>query len=153
MNGLSLSRQFLTAHNFVRLKHGELPLMWDRRLARYARRWAQARESDCDLIHSNGPYGENLFWGGNDDWTPYEIVEKWAEEDRFFNVGNNLCQEGRMCGHFTQVVWRDTVRVGCGKALCNGGGVFVICSYDPPGNYENESPFGRLFNNGNGDGA
>ena len=38
-------------------------------------------------------------------------------------------------GHFTQVVWAATERVGCGVAQCNGMDVWV-CNYDPPGNLE-----------------
>src|SRR5207237_896711 len=38
-------------------------------------------------------------------------------------------------GHFTQVVWRGTQRVGCGHTACNGNDIWV-CQYDPPGNWE-----------------
>lgn len=51
---------------------------------------------------------------------------------------------GATSGHFTQVVWASTQRIGCGIRSCpqgvnfNGrtyrGSVFV-CEYDPPGNY------------------
>lgn len=60
----SQSREFLTAHNLVRLHLREPPLKWDRRLTRYARRFASQRIVDCKMVHSFGPYGENIFWGG-----------------------------------------------------------------------------------------
>jgi len=46
-----------------------------------------------------------------------------------------------VCGHYTQVVWEKSVRVGCGMAECSNlegasfGGSFVICQYYPGGNY------------------
>ncbi|CAN1228951.1 Pathogenesis-related protein PR-1 [Linum grandiflorum] len=39
------------------------PLKWDARLARFAQRYANRRKRDCALVHSGGPYGENIFWG------------------------------------------------------------------------------------------
>lgn len=48
---------------------------------------------------------------------------------------------GKMCGHYTQIVWRDSVRLGCASVNCLNGGMYAICSYDPPGNYIGESPF------------
>lgn len=42
----------------------------------------------------------------------------------------------RGCGHYTQVVWANTKRVGCAAAECRNGGTFVVCSYDPPGNMD-----------------
>jgi hypothetical protein len=41
----------------------------------------------------------------------------------------------------TQVVWRESVRLGCGTASCNDGGVIWVCNYDPPGNYLGNMPY------------
>lgn len=136
------AREFLNAHNQVRALKGLPPLVWDNRLARYARRYGNIRKGDCELIHSDGTFGENLFWGGKDHWTPTEVVKSWADEELFYDVYSNTCQPGQMCGHYTQVVWRNTARVGCARQKCDAGGVFVICNYDPPGNFVGEHPFG-----------
>lgn len=136
------SQQFLFAHNKVRLHFNEPLLKWDKKLARYARRWASKRLKDCKMIHSYGPYGENLFWGKRDHWTPAQAVQSWIREHKYYDSETNECAFGQMCGHYTQVVWRDTSRLGCTRKKCQDGGLFVICVYDPPGNYVNESPFG-----------
>ncbi|EXB23434.1 hypothetical protein L484_005724 [Morus notabilis] len=142
---MALSRQFVHAHNTVRRQLNQPLLTWDRGLARYARRSASRRFFDCKMVHSYGPYGENIFWGGRDHWTAAEAVESWIREAQFYNPDTNECTPGEMCGHYTQVVWRDTLRVGCARMRCLNGGLLVFCEYDPPGNYINENPFGKVF--------
>ncbi|EDO14674.1 hypothetical protein Kpol_282p1, partial [Vanderwaltozyma polyspora DSM 70294] len=42
-------------------------------------------------------------------------------------------------GHFTQLIWKDTTQVGCGIKYCGDYyGDYIICSYNPPGNYQGE---------------
>ncbi|KAI3412972.1 SCP domain-containing protein, partial [Psidium guajava] len=133
--------EFVQAHNKVRLGLGQPPLRWDKNLAKYSRRFASRRATDCKMIHSYGPYGENIFWGAQAAWSPSQIVDSWVSENQFYDPTHNSCAEGQMCGHYTQVVWRDSTRVGCAWVSCLNGGMYAICSYDPPGNYVNESPF------------
>ncbi|KAL1220716.1 Pathogenesis-related protein PR-1 [Cardamine amara subsp. amara] len=135
-------REFLFAHNLVRARVGEPPLEWDGRLAAYARWWANQRVGDCRLLHSNGPYGENIFWAAENNWRPGNIVKVWADENQFYDVKANTCDSQHMCGHYTQIVWRDSTKVGCARVDCSNGGIYVICVYNPPGNYEGENPFG-----------
>ncbi|XP_031495607.1 pathogenesis-related protein 1-like [Nymphaea colorata] len=135
------AREFLLHHNVVRAHLGEQPLRWSHDLARYARRVANHRRGDCALQHSLGPYGENLFTGSGNDWRPVDAVNMWLSEYQFYDPTTNTCWPDKMCGHYTQMVWRDTERLGCARAECDGGGVFIICSYDPPGNWLGEGPF------------
>ncbi|XP_022760004.1 probable pathogenesis-related protein CaO19.6200 [Durio zibethinus] len=143
----SEQEQFLNAHNKARAHAGLSLFVWDETLASYARTWAKKRSSDCRMKHSNGPYGENIFWGGRDHWTPKDVVKLWVKEHKFYNRKTNACQPGKLCGHYTQIVWSDSIKVGCARAKCANGGIFVICSYDPPGNYANENPFKPNNNN------
>ncbi|WOK98547.1 pathogenesis-related protein PRB1-2-like [Canna indica] len=138
----SAVREFLSSHNQVRAILGESPIEWDRSLAKYARWWSRLRRADCAMVHSTGPYGENLFWGSGQNWTAADAVRIWAEERAFYDPVDNSCSPGKMCGHFTQIVWNDTVRFGCAVTKCHaGGGIFVVCDYDPPGNWVGERPF------------
>ncbi|XP_059637207.1 pathogenesis-related protein PR-1-like [Cornus florida] len=138
----TIIKQFLATHNAARSTVGVQPLTWDARLARYAKQYANQRRWDCALQHSNGPYGENIFWGGGSEWTPAEVVEFWVSEQKWYNYSSNSCAQGQICGHYTQVVWKTTRRVGCAKVACFGGrGVFMTCNYDPPGNYNGQWPY------------
>ncbi|XP_077236768.1 pathogenesis-related protein PR-1-like [Tasmannia lanceolata] len=139
---VNLANQFLAPQNAARSLLGMPPLVWDPHLARYAKWYANQRRLDCALRHSNGPYGENIFWGSGSDWTPAQAVAAWVSERHWYNYWSNTCAAGQMCGHYTQIVWSSTRRLGCAMVTClDGRGVFITCNYDPPGNYIGERPY------------
>lgn len=138
----SLASQFLIPQNAARSVLRLRPLVWDAKLAHYAQWYANQRLNDCALEHSNGPYGENIFWGSGTGWSPAQAVSAWVSERQWYNYWHNSCANGQMCGHYTQVVWSSTRKVGCASVTCTGGkGVFMTCNYDPPGNYVGERPY------------
>ncbi|OVA05751.1 Allergen V5/Tpx-1-related [Macleaya cordata] len=134
-------QDFLVPHNAARANVSVGPMTWDTTLAAYALNYANQRAKDCKLIHSDGPYGENIAWGSSATFSAGQAVNLWVAEKHCYNYATNLCQGGE-CLHYTQVVWRDSVRLGCARVTCSGaGGTFVICSYDYPGNWEGERPY------------
>ncbi|KAI4300193.1 hypothetical protein L6164_033596 [Bauhinia variegata] len=140
-NQAALIQEFLFAHNLVRKVFNEPPFTWDDNLAMYAQTHAAKLYNECKMIHSNGNYGENIFWGLIPHWTPSEAIKFWYEEYKDYDFSTHTCAIGKKCGHFTQMVWRDSVRLGCAVLHCRPGlGMLIICEYDPPGNYENENP-------------
>ncbi|KAI9027234.1 CAP domain-containing protein [Phycomyces nitens] len=113
-------------HNAFRRQHSAPPLIWDNELAKFAQKWS----SKCQFGHSDGPYGENIA-GGAENWR--EAFDLWANEERNYNRN----QPGYRfdTGHYTQIVWKSTQRLGCGKSFCPSlGFFFFVCSYSPPGN-------------------
>ncbi|KAF7847938.1 hypothetical protein BT93_L2431 [Corymbia citriodora subsp. variegata] len=136
-----LPRDYVAAHNAARSQVSVGPITWDERVASYARDYAQKHARDCTrLVHSGGPYGENLAWA-SPDLTGTRAVNMWVGEKPYYNYNSNSCAPGKVCGHYTQVVWRNSVRVGCAKAKCATGGTLVTCNYDPPGNYVGQKPY------------
>jgi pathogenesis-related protein 1 len=136
-------QDFVDLHNRARTTVGVGPVVWDSTVAKYARDYAAKRSGDCLLKHSDGgPYGENLFWGSGTSWTAAHAVKGWVDEKQNYHRSTNTCDSGKVCGHYTQVVWRKSTRIGCARVICAANrGVFIICSYSPPGNIRGERPF------------
>lgn len=128
----------LEAHNKARAEVGVDPLEWDESLEDYARSYAEKRAEDCKMEHSGGPYGENLAEGSPVDWVT--AVKYWVAEKADYDYNSNSCK-GAMCGHYTQVVWRDSMLVGCASSKCKSGADYVVCTYDPAGNFVGDKPY------------
>ncbi|WCJ32321.1 Pathogenesis-related protein 1 [Euphorbia peplus] len=138
----AIIKQFLIPHNKERAKLRLVPLRWSDKLANYASWWAHKRQGDCALIHSNGDYGENLFWGTGKDWKPADAVAEWAAEKSYYNHNTNTCSKNTDCLHYTQMVWRQSLRIGCARVICkNSGDTFITCNYFPHGNVIGQKPF------------
>ncbi|KAG6652676.1 pathogenesis-related protein 1-like [Carya illinoinensis] len=137
----SSSQEYVDAHNAARSQVGVGNITWDASVAAYAQNYANQRMGDCSkLVHSGGPYGENLAWSSG-DLSGTAAVNLWVGEKTYYNYTTNSCANGRQCGHYTQVVWLESLRLGCGKVRCNDGGTFINCNYDPPGNYVRQRPY------------
>ncbi|XP_024979355.1 pathogenesis-related protein PR-1 type-like [Cynara cardunculus var. scolymus] len=135
-------QDYVDAHNRARAQVGVGPMTWDSRVASFAQNYANQRQGDCQLIHSqNRPYGENLAGGSGFELTGVGAVNLWVGEKADYDYNSNTCAPGKVCGHYTQVVWRKSVRLGCARVKCNNGAWFVTCNYDPPGNYVGEKPY------------
>ncbi|KAL2502795.1 CAP superfamily protein [Forsythia ovata] len=139
---------YVKAHNDLRRKVGVPPLTWEANLTFAAYSWAQLRKVDCNYRHhSPGKYGENLFWMQYSEFTPASVVQHWFNEKQFFDHTTNRCRcqpetDGCECGHYLNVIWKTTTRVGCsGSVYCdNQKGVYVVCAYDPAGNIKGMNP-------------
>ena len=135
----ALSREMLAAHNAVRVRVGTPPLAWSDRLATHAQDWADTLLARKRFVHRSNPiYGENLFEIRGAAASPAQAVDAWASESQNYDYNSNRCRG--VCGHYTQLVWRDTKEVGC--AVARGGGREVwVCNYDPPGNWVGRRPY------------
>jgi pathogenesis-related protein 1 len=133
-------QDYLKAHNDARAAVGVPALTWDDKVAAYAQDYANKRIGDCSLVHSGGPYGENIAWGSA-DLSGTAAVKMWVDKKVDYDYNSNTCAAGKVCGHYTQVVWRNSVRLGCAKVRCNSGGTFIGCNYDPPGNFNGQRPY------------
>lgn len=130
----SIATQYVTAHNTYRKKHCAPPLTWSPELAKTAQSWAdQLKKAGCAFEHSRTRFGENLAGGTSGALDPAGATEMWYREvDKYdFQKGGF----SMATGHFTQVVWTATQRIGCGMTTCNGLDI-IVCNYDPPGNVE-----------------
>ncbi|KFK35951.1 hypothetical protein AALP_AA4G059500 [Arabis alpina] len=141
INAQNTIQDYLNTHNNARSLVGVPNLVWDAALANYALTYANSRKADCNLVHSNGPYGENLAKGSSATFSGVSAVNLWVAEKPYYSYTANSCTGGKQCLHYTQVVWRRSVKVGCARVQCNNTWWFVTCNYNEPGNYIGEYPY------------
>jgi hypothetical protein len=144
----NLDERLLAAHNRERDALGLEPLRWDPELAAHAAAWSgELAEADV-LQHApqggSEPHGENLWAGTSGAYTPEAMVGDWAEEKAHFRRAPfpQVSRTGQWkdVGHYTQMVWRDTDRVGC--AVAQGADFdYLVCRYRTAGNVMGQAPF------------
>jgi uncharacterized protein YkwD len=130
-----LPDDFVAAHNRRRCKHSVPLITWDPTVEASARAWA----SKCVFQHSSGSgYGENIAYMSGTKPTAEDFMKMWYDSE-IVNYNYDAPGFTSGTGHFTQVVWKDTVGVGCGT--CQTGTKYItVCQYSPAGNYYGQFP-------------
>jgi pathogenesis-related protein 1 len=155
MDGKFSITEILDAQNIARAEVGVPSLFWSTSLAQGAQAWADTLASqNCTLSHDpHTPYGENLAsrWvtGSTHSGlisTPKEIVSLWTSEKQFYEYTHNTCKDGETCGHYTQLIWKDSTEVGCAVSTCFDASSqkqtdVWVCRYNPAGNMQGEKPY------------
>eukprot|EP00095_Tigriopus_kingsejongensis_P005921 maker-scaffold825_size91437-snap-gene-0.18 protein:Tk05921 transcript:maker-scaffold825_size91437-snap-gene-0.18-mRNA-1 annotation:"golgi-associated plant pathogenesis-related protein 1" len=131
------ANEVLQAHNECRAKHGAQPLKHSRRMSRYAAEWANKLAAEDKFEHRpNRKYGENIFMTFSSN--PKAKVHGSAPVDKWYSEMNNhhfgIEPRTTASGHFTQVVWKDSKKLGIAMAKSKSGHVFVVANYKPAGN-------------------
>lgn len=133
------AQQVLDKHNCQRARYGVPPLEWDWKLAEDAKKWA----NNCKWGHSTNAsrpgQGENLAASSSN-----VNCDGWVAEEKDWKCGVPYAQSCKaMCGHYSQMVWGTTKKLGCAINRCPGGfppNDYLVCRYSPPGNYSNQKP-------------
>jgi pathogenesis-related protein 1 len=149
--------EMVNAHNYWRDLVNVPDLEWSQDVANVAAAWATkiGQAPNCPLQHSTWSErqgtGESLYRAsarlrstGEQDVQqvrPVDVVNRWANEKQYFNEFDNVCMPGRVCGHYTQIVWRKTTQVGCARYVCSDMAQVWVCNYRPPGNYSGQKPY------------
>nr|XP_056712787.1 uncharacterized protein LOC130483900 [Euleptes europaea] len=160
-------REIVNKHNACRRMvqppaRNMLEMNWDPAIAANAQQWA----NQCQLGHSSSDSrivggkncGENLFMSTQpNSWS--EAIEAWDNEKKDFKYGVGETSPSAVVGHYTQVVWYSSYKVGCAVAYCptTRFAYFYVCQYCPAGNMQNKlktpyavgSPCGECPNNCN----
>ncbi|XP_060075831.1 peptidase inhibitor 16-like [Ylistrum balloti] len=151
--------KFVAAHNEARHRARPTPknepdMVWNDDLAALAQSYADRCIWGHNAARSKGNtgfsyVGENLFvttaQGGVE---PSAAVEAWEGEVKDYHYKTLKCNPGKMCGHYTQVVWHSSTHVGCGVKKCSTlqnspmtDATLIVCNYGPGGNYRGEAPY------------
>lgn len=121
-------------------------LIWDQTLAESADEHTQK----CVWQHS-GTGGENLYATSRSSDGIVQGVGAWVNEHNDY-VYKPLGQtQSGVTGHYTQVVWANTTKVGCAKQYCSPilnsdgtrlfSGTMYTCQYRASGNYWGQYPY------------
>ena len=135
--------RILAAHNAERARIGMPPLAWDGALGVAAATYAQQMAFTGTFQHSNRQarqgVGENLWMGTHGAFSVEAMVGGWASEKRYFIPGvfpgNSRTGNWEDVGHYTQMIWPTTTRVGC--AIASTPRVdYLVCRYATAGNMD-----------------
>jgi uncharacterized protein YkwD len=155
--GTDYKSTMLYHHNLHRTNHSAPALEWDDTLAKYADNTARGCVFEHDMNQGGGGYGQNLAsWGSSGDISSKQIeigaggvTNQWynGEVNAWSFYGDDNPAPGsdlHAWGHFTQVVWKSTTKLGCATVECPAGSVlglpswYTVCNYNPPGNFGGE---------------
>jgi pathogenesis-related protein 1 len=139
----------LDMHNNARKAVNVSPLEWSVELAKYAQEWADflANDNNCQLAHRGSMgknprnAGENIFLGSGRIFDALYASKDWYSEIKNYDHSQSAEMGYQMAGHYTQMVWSKTKKLGIGMATCKNGSIIIVGNYDPPGNYVGEKPF------------
>lgn len=129
-------------HNAARAEVKGQPVTWSPQVAAFAQEWANRLAERGEFDHRESQYGENLAINE----TPSAAVEAWLKEKALYRQGTPVTDLNTdAVGHYTQMVWRQTTTIGCGRAVMKRGDymgfMVLVCNYNPPGNVTGQVPF------------
>ena len=140
--------RLLAAHNAERARIGVPAMGWDPALAADARVWADELAATGRFEHSPDESGkplegENLWAGTPRAYSPEAMVGLWAAEKADYRPGlfpnNSRSGDVENVGHYTQLIWRSSRRVGCATAVGRDE-EFLVCRYSDAGNVSGQRP-------------
>jgi len=147
------------SHNIFRAKERSCngkTLTWSDEMAAVAQAWANTCTWDHGMLYdcSGNRLGQNLYVessaGGYPGLNLTGVAYAWWNEKQYYTFSSGACASGQICGHYTQLVWANSMQVGCAYKNCPtmsvGGStwnncLFVVCDYTPPGNVNGQQPY------------
>ncbi|CAH3157902.1 unnamed protein product [Porites lobata] len=172
-----LKEKFLDLHNTLRGQvqpsAADMEYMeWNDDLGNLAQMWSD----QCEWMHGFTKFGawhpniafrsktvgQNLArewgkWIDNKNAGPEDSVRRWFNERDYYSFGKfaypmpqSMCTR-KPCGHYTQVVWASSKKLGCAFKWCDKyfgtphpwvpGETVVTCDYYPSGNVVGQFPY------------
>ena len=140
-------KKSLKVHNQERELLGLSKLEWSNDLQKDAENYAKylARNDIFEHSHQNNQ-GENLYYEYNSESITKKPFERastaWLDEKKdFIYSAIKLDDNFYKTGHYTQMIWAETNKVGIGAYVNSKGNVYVVARYSPRGNYIGKYPY------------
>lgn len=142
----SAQKEILAAHNKYRTEVGVPELKWSESLESEARKWAERLSKSQDFKHSGvSAQGENIWIGTSKRFTFEQMVDSWGSEKKNFKYGKfpEVSRTGNWfdVGHYTQIIWKNTTKVGCAGVDGPDGMFRFVARYKGPGNFRGQAPY------------
>lgn len=143
----SYADPILRQHNLHRSNHTSPDIQWNSTLAATAQKIAQSCVYAHDVKTDNGGYGQNIGAGAPPNEIDKMITNSMYNGEMMLYPGYSgepNMADFHQWGHFSQIVWKDTVSVGCYTQHCEGGlqnvgsnvsPYFTVCNYYPSGKW------------------
>ncbi|CAG5128025.1 unnamed protein product [Candidula unifasciata] len=147
-SGLSADekKEIVKQHNDIRSKAVPMPvnmlkMTWDDELAMLAQRFTDTCVYNAQNIMTHDPVrfipgrfyvGQNLAFG----YSSFEAaINAWYAEHNTYDprFGTDTSAINERVGHYTQLVWASSNKVGCGFSQCDRK-KYYVCNYAPGGN-------------------
>lgn len=137
-------QDYLNAHNTARsaVTGANIPaLVWNTTLEAEATAYLNTLLGQCDVNVDLSVSGLNVKVGQN-VFTGLDAVNAWVSEQVYYDYATNSCNGG-VCTHYTQVIWKSSLTVGCFRAQCvNNVNLWIVgCKYNPAGNILGQHPY------------
>jgi uncharacterized protein YkwD len=127
-------------------------MVWDAALASSAQAYANKCISTAGTLMDHNAdrskgfsyyVGENIYATQASVANGVDAVNLWYNEVTDYNYDTNTCAQGKICGHYTQLVWATSNKVGCGRASCPNIKYpnTIVCDYGPGGNTNGAKPY------------
>lgn len=141
----AVAGELLGRHNMERRARGVALLSWDPALAQSAQIYANELAHYNVMRHSpkstRRGIGENLWMGTRNQFRPAMMVGHWASERSMYRPATfpAVSTTGNWAdvGHYTQMIWPGTQRVGCAIGQSASFDI-LVCRYWPKGNIDGQ---------------
>ena len=141
------AQDLVNFHNRVRNDVGVGPVTWDATIAKFAQDYANKLATTIKQLQHNPnrvlngvTLGENLSWGSAGSWTVLQLADQWeSQEKNLWTPGSVIPSGSNPAGHYTQIIWRNSTKIGAGIAT-GPSGTYLVCNYSPAGNFIGQKP-------------
>ncbi|KAK7886005.1 hypothetical protein WMY93_025626 [Mugilogobius chulae] len=147
-NSSTVQSEIVDVHNEFRRNvqppaQDMLQMDWDDKLVPSIQAWVDG----CVFTHGKPStrmldgyeLGENLFKSSSPvSWT--SVVTAWHNEVNNFEYPTSSTN-GKPIGHYTQVIWNSSYKIGCAMAKCPNDIYFFGCRYYRAGNFRGWKPY------------
>ena len=129
-------KEVINLINLKRKDHNVLPLIEDKELDEIAQNYSEKISITNDLNNSKNTFnGEEL---GESLFSCSRPIEASKLVDNWYRIGQNYDESNPKASHYTQMIWKNSQKIGVGITQSNTGYFYIVANYYPGGNIEGQ---------------